>query len=65
MVIYMTKYKYILWDIDGTILNFEAEERAAIRTLFEKYELGECTDDMLKRYSAINEKYWRRLSAER
>ncbi len=53
--------KAILWDIDGTLLNFEAAERNALRACFRKFGLGECPDDMLKRYSAINQTYWRGL----
>ncbi len=54
-------YKYILWDIDGTVLDFHASERNAIKTLFKKYNMGECTEEMLKMYSAINAKYWQML----
>lgn len=57
----MSKYKYLLWDIDGTILNFEKAEKRAIRTLFEKFNLGECTDEMLSCYIQINKKYWKLL----
>lgn len=51
----------ILWDVDGTLLDFAAAEKAAIRNLFEEYHLGECTDEMLLRYSRINKTYWERL----
>lgn len=54
-------FSTILWDIDGTLLDFNAAERFAIRTLFAKYGLGECTDAMLARYSQINVSYWERL----
>ena len=54
-------YKYLLWDVDGTVLDFLAAEKYAIRKLFEKYKIGECTDEMLKLYSVINEKYWQML----
>jgi len=54
-------YKYLLWDIDGTILDFLASEAYAIRTLFKKYKIGECSDEMLKMYSQINAKYWQKL----
>ena len=54
-------YKYLLWDIDGTVLDFLAAEAYAIKTLFKKYGLGECTDEMIKTYSAINTKYWQKL----
>ena len=54
-------YKYLLWDIDGTVLDFLASEAYAIRFLFEKYNLGECNDESLKMYSDINVKYWQKL----
>lgn len=53
--------KTILWDIDGTLLDFHAAEREAIKTLFEKFELGEYTDEMIQRYSKVNRSYWERL----
>ena len=53
--------KVILWDIDATLLDFLAAEKAAIRTCFSKHNLGECTDEMLGRYSIINKKYWEML----
>ena len=51
----------ILWDVDGTLLDFGAAERAAIRTLFAEFGLGRCTDAMLARYSEINTGFWQRL----
>lgn len=53
--------KVLLWDIDGTLLDFLAAERAALRACFDVFSLGECTDGMIARYSAINERYWKRL----
>ena len=51
----------ILWDVDGTLLDFDAAERAAIRTLFDAFGLGECTDAMLARYHEINIGFWQKL----
>ena len=53
--------KTILWDIDGTLLNFHAAEKEAIKTMFKKFNLGTCTDEMLERYSKINRSYWEQL----
>lgn len=53
--------KVVLWDIDGTLLNFGMSEKYAIRKCFEIFGLGECTDEMLARYAAINRTYWERL----
>ncbi len=53
--------KTLLWDIDGTLLNFEKAENYAIKKCFEIFEIGECTDEMVARYSLINRKYWEML----
>ena len=53
--------KVILWDVDGTLLDFKKSEHAAIKKCFELFELGECSDEMISRYSAINKKYWEKL----
>ena len=53
--------KTILWDIDGTLLDFIAAEKVALRACFTSHDLGECTDEMIARYSAINRTYWERL----
>ena len=44
----------ILWDVDATLLDFLAAEKAAIKKLFQEFDLGECTDEMIGRYSKIN-----------
>ena len=51
----------LLWDVDGTLLDFKAAESAAVRSLFREFSLGPCTDEMISRYSAINEVFWQRL----
>lgn len=57
----MSKIKTILWDIDGTLLNFAAAEKAAIHKGFEEFKLGICTEEMLRDYSEINRRYWKSL----
>lgn len=57
----MSNIKVVLWDIDGTLLNFAAAEKAAIRKCFEIHGMGECTDEMLTQYVEINHKYWKML----
>lgn len=57
----MANFKVVLWDIDGTLLNFHMAEKAAIRALFARFGLGSCTDEMLKHYSTINAGYWKKL----
>lgn len=51
----------ILWDVDGTLLDFDVAEKVAIQSLFHEYGFGDCTDDMVKRYSQINKVYWEKL----
>ena len=53
--------KVLLWDVDGTLLDFKQAEYAAIKKCFEIFELGVCSDEMILRYSAINRKYWEKL----
>ena len=53
--------KVILWDVDGTLLDFKKAEYAAIKKCFEIFHLGECTDEMIQRYSVINRRYWEKL----
>ena len=53
--------KVILWDIDGTLLDFKQSEYDAVKKCFEIFHMGNCTDEMIERYSNINAKYWERL----
>jgi len=57
----MSKYRYLLWDIDGTVLDFKAAEKAAIKQLFIKFGFGECPDEKIRVYSEINSGYWKKL----
>lgn len=53
--------KKILWDIDGTLLNFDLAETAAINKCFEIFSLTKPTEEMLNVYKDINNIYWQRL----
>ena len=53
--------KVILWDVDGTLLDFKKAEYVAIKKCFEVFHLGECSDEMIGRYSVVNRKYWEKL----
>lgn len=54
-------FKVILWDLDNTLLDFNAAERHSLKAQFARFGLGECTDEMVARYSEINNHYWRLL----
>ena len=51
-------FRYILWDLDNTLLDPRPPERASIRNCFRDFNLGECTDAMLDVYPEINHKWW-------
>lgn len=53
--------KKILWDIDGTLLNFDLAETRAIFECFDIYGLVKPSDEMIKTYKLINKSYWERL----
>lgn len=53
--------KVVLWDIDGTLLNFLKTEKYAIKKCFSIFGIGECNDEMIERYSKINKSYWEKL----
>lgn len=53
--------KVILWDIDGTVLNFLKAENYAIKKCFSALNICECDDALVARYSKINKKYWEML----
>ena len=57
--------KAILWDVDGTLIDFKAGEKAAIKTCFKIFGLGDCPDEWVAEYSEINTRYWRLLEEKK
>lgn len=55
-----SRFKAILWDVDGTLLDFLYAQRIAIVGCLEKIGVT-ATDEMVSRYSAINDSYWKKL----
>ncbi len=56
----MSGYKAVLWDVDGTLLDFLYAQRIAISESLG--QVGVCaTEEMVARYSAINDSYWKKL----
>lgn len=54
------KYDTVLFDADGTLLDFQRSEREAVAEALR--EMGVCpTDEMLEVYSQINDELWKRL----
>ncbi len=56
----MGKISTILWDVDGTLLNFLYSQRAALAKCFAAVGM-EAGEDILTRYNQINDSYWKRL----
>lgn len=52
--------KTILWDVDGTLLNFLESERIALQTCMTRFGLV-FSERLRQMYSAINDIYWKRL----
>lgn len=55
------KISSVLWDVDGTLLDFKAAESTAVKSLFAEFGMGSCTDEMVRRYSVINDGLWKQL----
>ena len=53
--------KVILWDIDNTLLDFNAAERVSLSRRFTEFGMGECTDEIAADYSALNMRWWEML----
>ncbi|MCM1119055.1 MAG: YjjG family noncanonical pyrimidine nucleotidase [bacterium] len=50
----------LLWDVDGTLLDFDYSMRRSLQRCFRS--IGQpITEEMIQRYSQINDGYWRRL----
>lgn len=54
-------FEVILWDVDGTLLNFKAAEKAAIKALFLEKFHRECSDESIEIYSKINKECWGKI----
>lgn len=53
----MKEYKILLFDVDGTLLDFSAAEENGLLVVFTHYGI-EPTDEMKQRYLEINAKLW-------
>ncbi len=54
------RYDIILWDVDGTLLDFLKSERWALTEAFRDYGF-EIDDEVISTYSEINDALWKRL----
>ena len=56
----MNKYKYLLFDVDGTLLDFDKAEQQALKNTFQNHHIL-LTDELLQRYETINKKLWKSI----
>ena len=54
------KYDILLWDVDGTLLNFLASEREALFQAFAAYDIT-IDEEIYQTYSEINLALWKKL----
>lgn len=54
------QYDTLLFDIDNTLLDFEADESQALKRLFDFVGI-ELTTDLHQKYSTYNQSLWRKL----
>lgn len=53
--------KAILWDVDGTLLDFSRSEKFGIEKGLDEIGFHDYDDAMLERYAQINDSYWKAL----
>lgn len=56
----MKKYQVLLFDVDGTLLDFDAAEKEAIEGLLKHYDVM-VTEERVQEYHVINKRYWEML----
>jgi hypothetical protein len=54
----------ILWDVDGTLLDFHAAEGSALRSLFHEFGFGDLNGEDLARYKALNISLWKETRSQ-
>ena len=54
------KYDVVLWDMDGTLLNYKMAQNEALTQVFRTLHIP-LTDEMIAIYSRINDLYWKKL----
>ncbi|MGX7014260.1 YjjG family noncanonical pyrimidine nucleotidase [Vagococcus silagei] len=60
----MTKYKYLIFDLDNTLLDFTLSERFALEKIFTTYGII-YNDETVATYKEINGKLWKKLEEGR
>ena len=58
----MSRYRYLLLDLDGTLVNFGAGEAVALKNTFEKIGIS-YTNENIEAYQKINTESWKNLNS--
>lgn len=56
----MKKYEILLFDVDGTLLDFDKAEEQGIENLLSHFGVP-VTEENKKKYHVLNKRYWQRL----
>lgn len=56
----MREFTTIFWDVDGTLLDFHYSQRCSLQQCFHSIN-RELTEEMIHRYSQINDAFWKKL----
>lgn len=56
----MSRYDIILWDADATLLDFKKSQEYALTFCFKQFN-HTVTPEIVTRYDAINDSFWKRL----
>lgn len=56
----MKKYEVLLFDVDGTLLDFDKAEEQGIESLLSHFGIP-ATEENKKKYHELNKRYWQRL----
>lgn len=54
----MTHYRYLLFDVDDTLLNFASAERLALQLMFEEQRIP-LTEEIIGHYKVLNQQLWK------
>lgn len=54
------RYSTVLFDLDGTLLDFSRAEHTAFNLSFEKFNIP-CTEEIYEQYSGINDSLWKQF----
>ncbi|MGL5753929.1 MAG: YjjG family noncanonical pyrimidine nucleotidase [Paraclostridium sp.] len=56
----MRQYKYLIFDLDDTLLDFQDNERKSLEVIFEKYNIP-FDEKTINEYKTINRRFWSQI----